>query len=194
VIEVAIDSTVPTALCHYYERSHGPFRNLSDMSPEDAERIMAELRERGTSFAAKRAADYLVVRRELEDRVRTMFIAKGGRPVRARPHYLTLGPCRWLLEWYDDGAEICLPLDGFDPRAVSFTFGDTFPAMRMMDDRPYRRQVYTLNELPALIASHGLPQLRNPEGVRGPERYIEAQVWQEIASPIAPRASGSACS
>jgi hypothetical protein len=181
VLEVAIESSVPTLLCHYFERSHGPFRNLSDVPVDDAERILAGLRDRGTSFAARRAPDYLLVRRELEERVRSLFIAKGGKPERARPHYLTLGQCPWLLEWYEDGCELCLPLAQFDPHLVSFTYGDTFPAMRIQDDRPYRQQVYTVGELPGLIARYGLPQSCNRDGANGPERYIEAQLWQEIA-------------
>jgi hypothetical protein len=183
MLEVVIDNSVPTVLCHYFERSQGPFRNLSDLPLDDAERVLARLRGLGTTFASRRTTDYLYVRRRLEERVRSMFIAKGGRPVRDRPHYLTLGPCRWLLEWYEDGLELSLPLDQFDPHAVSFTYGDTFPAMRIKDNRPYRGKVYTLSELPSLIATYGLPQHGNPDGARGPERYIEAQVWQEIELP-----------
>jgi hypothetical protein len=49
-----------------------------------------------------------------------MFIAKGGRPVRDRPHYLTLGPCRWLLKWYEDGLATLISV------AASPAFGRAF--------------------------------------------------------------------
>ncbi len=62
---------------------------------------------------------------------------------------------------------------------VSFTYGDTFPAMRFGDGKPYRRQVYTLAELPDLVVMYGLPQEWNADGKGGPDRYIEAQVWYD---------------
>jgi hypothetical protein len=65
------------------------------------------------------------------------------------------------------------------PETLSFTYGDSFPAMRVQDGRPYRGQVYTLAELPALIAAFGLPQEWKRDGQDGPERYIEAQLWDD---------------
>jgi hypothetical protein len=61
---------------------------------------------------------------------------------------------------------------------VSFTYSDTFPAMRYTDRKPYRKQVYTVNELPDLVSTY-LPQNWNPDGKHGPDRYIEAQVWDD---------------
>jgi hypothetical protein len=90
---------------------------------------------------------------------------------------MVLGSCSWLLEWYQDGCEVRIPLADFAPACVSFTYGDTFPAMRYPDGKRYRGQVYMLNELPDLIREFGLPQDWNPEGALGPDRYIEAQVW-----------------
>lgn len=119
------------------------------------------------------------MRRELEERIRALFIARGGCPNRPRPHYLILGSCPWVKNWYVDGRELSIPLVCFSPGAVSFTYGDSFPAMRYQDGRPYRGQVYTLAELPGLIQRYGLPQEWNAEGKSGPERYIEAQVWED---------------
>jgi hypothetical protein len=50
--------------------------------------------------------------------------------------------------------------------------------MRYQDSKPYRGQVYTLDEL-ELIRLYGLPQDWNPDGEFGPDRYIEAQVWDD---------------
>jgi hypothetical protein len=72
-----------------------------------------------------------------------------------------------------------MPIARFRAEALSFTYGDTFPAMRLRDGKPFRGQVYTLAELPDLLQEHGLPQERNPEGRLGPERYIEAQIWDD---------------
>jgi hypothetical protein len=103
----------------------------------------------------------------------------GGGPGGAGPHYLILGANPWLLGWYREGCELRLPLRDFDPATVSFTYGDTFPAMRYNDGLATRGQVYTLAELPALIAEFGLPQIVNPDGIHGPRRYIEAQLWDD---------------
>ena len=94
--------------------------------------------------------------------------------------YAVLGACPWLLAWYPNGRELRLPLGLFPPETISFTFGDTFPAMRIRDGKPFRGRVCTLAELPALLESHGLPQEVNPDGALGPERYVEAQIWQDV--------------
>lgn len=172
-------AVIPDFLSHYYEAASGPFCNLSDLPLDEAEKIQARIRRENNRFASRRTEDYLRVRRELEERIRSMFIEKGGRPVRARPHYMILGSCPWVKSWYVDGCEARLPLSAFPPGSLSFTYGDSFPAMRFQDGRPYRRQVYTLEELPDLVRMYGLPQEWNADGNLGPERYIEAQVWDD---------------
>jgi hypothetical protein len=169
----------PSFLSHYYEFSKGPFLNLSNLPSGQAEAILEKIRQEGLVFASKRAGDYLEIRRELEEKVRKLFIVKGGKPQRKRPHYMILGACPWLKNWYVDGREIRIPLTHFKPEIVSFTYGDTFPAMRYQDGKPYRDQVYTLDELPELIHLYGLPQEWNAQGQSGPDRYIEAQVWAD---------------
>jgi hypothetical protein len=170
---------LPQTLYHYYEAAVGPFVNLSDLSLVEAEAVLNRLRQEGLVFASQRDETYLGIRRQLEDKVRHLFIQKGGRPVRLRPHYMTLGSCSWLPGWYQDGRELCIPLAAFDPLTISFTYGDTFPAMRYADGKAYRGQVYKLDELPGLIEQYGLPQLNNPDGRQGPDRYIEAQIWHD---------------
>ncbi|WP_249281057.1 hypothetical protein [Paenibacillus sp. 7516] len=52
--------------------------------------------------------------------------------------------------------------------------------MRYSDDKPYRKQVYTKDEILQVIQNYGWPQEWNRNGERGPERYIEVQVWDEL--------------
>ncbi len=174
--------TIPNFLTHYYEAKIGPFVNLSDLPMMEAEYVLAQIRKTKRSFASQRASDYLKVRRELEDRVRDLFIQKGGKPERQRPHYMILGACDWVKTWYDEGAAVKIPLAAFSPEIVSFTYGDTFPAMRYQDSKPYRGQVYTRKELSNLVGTFGLPQVCNGHGAFGPDRYIEAQIWSD--SPL----------
>lgn len=169
----------PKFLSHYYEADDGPFRSLTDLPEAQAEAVLQKIRRTGDRFASQRQEDYLSIRRELEERVRGLFIEKGGQPLRMRPHYFVLGECPWLKSWYVKGCELRLSLAKFSPNIVSFTYGDTFPAMRFLDGKPYRNQVFTLDELPGLVDQYGLPQVWNPEGTLGPDRYIEAQVWDD---------------
>jgi hypothetical protein len=181
---------IPDFLSHYYEAANGPFRNLSDLPLEEAEQRQDQLRTAGVSFAGRRAADYLTIRKMLEEQVRQEFIARGGKPQRLRPHYMILGACPWVQSWYQDGRELRIPLANFDPSSVSFTYGDTFPAMRYEDGKPYRKQVYTLADLPAVVSEYGLPQEWTCTGTLGPDRYIEAQVWDDL--PLKPFLTGPA--
>lgn len=170
---------LPDVLTHYYECATGPFRSLSDLPPDEAERVQAALVQRGDVFASRRQPDYLSIRRELEARVRARFVAQGGQPTRAHPHSMLLGECAWLKSWYRTPCRLCVPLDQFERTQVSFTYGDLFPALRYTDGKPYRGQVFMLDELPALVERYGLPQDWNAHGAHGPDRYIEAQVWDD---------------
>jgi hypothetical protein len=171
--------STPDFLSHYYEAAGGPFRNLSDLPEVEAEAVLQQIRMAGDRFASQRTEEYLAVRRGLEEKVRALFTAKGGSPKRERPHYLIVGECPWLKSWYRSGCELRIPLTAFNAENVSFTYGDTFPAMRYQDGKPYRGQVYTLAELPGLIEQYGLPQVWNADGKHGPDRYVEAQVWTD---------------
>ncbi|MFC0214139.1 hypothetical protein ACFFK0_17055 [Paenibacillus chartarius] len=152
-------------LFHYFDESVGPFRNLSDLEPEAAKHVLQEIRVQNKGFTSRRSADYLFIRRSLEAKARELFIEKGGRPARPLPHYMTFGECPWLLEWYENGKELRIPITHFDP----------LPTMRVQDGRKYRGQVYTLHEIYQVIREFG----RNYDGKGGSERYIEVQIWDD---------------
>ncbi|MEC0238463.1 hypothetical protein P4H66_01070 [Paenibacillus dokdonensis] len=63
--------------------------------------------------------------------------------------------------------------------SISFTYGDLFPTMRYSDNKPYRKQVYTKQEIISVIEEFGFPQDWNRLGDKGLERYIEVQIWNE---------------
>lgn len=168
-------------LYHYYERRKGPFLNLSDLPIAEAQRVLDDIKAGSTVMAAQRYDGYLERRRELEQLARQLFIDKGGRPKRAVPHTMVVGPCDWLETWYEEPACVSLPLSAFAPGTLSFTYGDLFPTFspRVTDGREYRCTVYTLTEISGIIEKYGLPQDWNADGVFGPERYIEVQVWDD---------------
>jgi hypothetical protein len=171
--------SMPDFLSHYYENSAGPFSNLSMLPLEQADQILEQIRRDGNRFASQRSSDYLEKRLELERKIRKGFEEKGGKPKLTRPHYMILGTCPWLKGWYVDGQELQIKLVSIPEDSVSFTYGDSFPAMNYQDGKPYRGQVYVMNELREVIKQYGLPQEWNPDGRGGPERYIEAQIWDE---------------
>ena len=169
-------------LYHYYDRRTGPFRNLSDMTPEDAEVLLERIqRERPGSMCAKRDETYMRKRRANENIIRTKFLEAGGRTERSAPHYMVLGHCPWLLSWFEQPAYLRIPVSEFDLSAVSFTYGDSFPTFspRVNDGREYRRKVYDYEGIKKIIEKYGLPQIWNSDGSHGPERYIEACVWSD---------------
>ncbi|XEC96639.1 hypothetical protein AB6A23_08895 [Paenibacillus tarimensis] len=166
-------------LYHYYEAENGPFKNLSALAYDEARMVMDRLKRDEALFASRRSDDYLIIRRQLEERARELFICKGGKPVNRYPHYMTLGRCDWIKEWYKNGREIRIHLDEFDLETVSFTYGDLFPTMRYKDGKPYREKLYIKDEIIEIIERFGWPQRWNQDGTKGPERYIEVQIWDD---------------
>lgn len=166
-------------LYHYYEEEQGPFKNLSSLEMNEAEELLQKIRNKKETFASKRPLDYLRVRKELENKARELFILKGGKPRNVYPHYMTWGACEWIKDWYRNGKLIKIPVTEFLEDDISFTYGDLFPTMRYQDGREYRGEVYTKTEMMELIQRYGLPQEWNKEGMKGPERYIEVQIWND---------------
>lgn len=164
---------------HYFEKSLGPFRNLSSLSEHKAQAVAQQIRQEGRNFASQRSADYMTIRRTLEHKAYEQFIAKGGKPVNTYPHYMTLGACEWLESWYTEPDWVMASWDDLPADSISFSYGDLFPTMRYSDDKPYRKQIYTKDEILKVIQTYGWPQEWNRQGDQGPERYIEVQVWDE---------------
>lgn len=168
-------------LYHYYEKSDGPFRSLSDLPMEEAEGILARLRDQGETFASSRGENYMKKRKQLEAFVRKLFVEKGGKPLRISPHYMVIEECPYLLTWYSEPSFLRIPIESFKLTSLSFTYGDMFPTFNPKNDdgKEYRKNVYTYGEILALIDKYGLPQSWNADGRHGIERYIEVQVWSD---------------
>ena len=167
-------------LYHYYDKRSGPFRSLTAVSPEEAERILARIRaERPDSQCAQRHAEYLTRRRNCEAILRREFRAKGGIMDIESPYYMVLGHSPWLSTWFEQGACLKIPVEAFDLRKVSFTSGDSMPTFsdRVNDGKEDRKKIYTYEEILEVIDRYGFPQDWNDDGAHGPERYIEAHVW-----------------
>lgn len=169
-------------LYHYYDRTTGPFRNLSDLSVEEAKAVLARIRqEKPGSQSARRDPLYVEHRRNCEEILRKEFARKSGRMERRIPHYMVVEHSPWLSTWFENGAYLKISVEEFDKRTLSFTYGDSMPAFSPLvnDGKEYRKKLYTYEEILDIIHRYGLPQDWNDDGRRGPERYIEVQVWSD---------------
>ena len=169
-------------LYHFYDRRSGPFKSLTKLSREEAEEVIRRINsERPDSMCAARTEDYVDKRRNCEAVLRKEFAAKGGIMEISSPHYMVLEFSPWLSTWYEQSEYIRIPVEEFDLRTVSFTYGDSMPTFsdRVSDGREYRKKLYMYDEIVKLIEKYGLPQDWNDDGRYGPERYIEAHVWSD---------------
>lgn len=169
-------------LYHYYDKSVGPFRNLSDVSVEEAKAIMQNIKEtKPDTVGAKRSPEYIELRRHYEDILRMEFLKKGGNISRTSPHYMVVEHSPWLSTWFENPAVIKIPIEEFDLTTVSFTYGDSHPTFspRINDGKEYRKKLYTYDEILNIIEKYGLPQDWNDDGRFGPERYVEAHIWSD---------------
>ena len=169
-------------LYHYYDKKVGPFRNLSDLSPKEAEKVLRKIRqEKPQTQCALRQESYIKDRIYYEEVLRNEFTKKNGKIDRLIPHYMVVEHSSWLSTWYENCAYIKIPVEEFDTRTLSFTYGDSHPTFspRVNDGKEYRKRLYTYEEILKIINKYGLPQDWNNDGRFGPERYVEVHVWSD---------------
>lgn len=171
-------------LYHYYEKALGPFKNLSELPREEANDVIKRIKETKPNVqCASRDEDYMFRRRMYEDILRKEFIKKGGIIERDVPHYMVVEHSPWLSTWFENCEFLKIPIEEFDVRTISFTYGDSFPTFspwpRDDDWKEYRRKLYTYDEILEIIKKYDLPQKWNDDGKFGPERYVEAHIWSD---------------
>ena len=171
-------------LYHYYDRTIGAFKNLSDIPIDKANDILNEIKKtKPNTQCAKRQNEYMNDRHYYEEILKTEFIKKGGIIKRDSPHYMVVEHSPWLSTWFENCGFIKIPVEEFNLETVSFTYGDSHPVfsprIHKMDDKEYRRKLYTYDEILKIIEKYDLPQKWNDDGAYGPERYIEAHIWSD---------------
>lgn len=154
--------------------------------------MLAERRRQRPNFHRVFGAKYIPLRLAIEEKLRTLFLAAGGKPERQAPHYFVLGSSKWFEGLYPSTKKVVLPISDLDSTTTSITLPDSFTAMRLGEGygiplepiKPYHNRLYLLSELSALVATHGIP-VDEPTAnysnyVREPfEKYIEVQVWSD---------------
>ena len=169
-------------LYHYFDKMIGPFKNLSDLSMEEANKVLQEIAiTKPNVQCAQRHADYMKARIYYENILKKEFKKKGGLINRKSPHYMVVEHSPWLSTWFENSSFIKIPIEEFDVRTISFTYGDSHPTFseKINDGKEYRKTLYTYDEILKLIEKYGLPQKWNDDGKYGPERYIEAHIWSD---------------
>ena len=169
-------------LYHFYDARSGPFKSLTSISQDEAREVIERIKiERPNSQCALRHDKYVQYRHNCERMLREAFAKKGGIMEIDSPHYMVLGFSPWLSTWFEECRYIKIPVEEFDLRTVSFTYGDSMPTFSdsVNDGKEYRKKVYMYDEILEIIKKYGMPQEWNDDGKYGPERYIEAHIWSD---------------
>ena len=158
-------------LYHYFDRTIGPFMNISDLGIDEAKELLEKIKgNRPNCQCAKRQACYVEDRLYYENILRSEFLKKGGKIERRVPHYMVVEHSPWLSTWYDNSDFIKIPIEEFDISTLSFTYGDSHPTFspKVNDGKEYRKKLYTYEEILQVIDKYGLPQEWNDDGKYGP--------------------------
>ncbi len=169
-------------LYHYYDRTIGPFKSLTEISLDEAITVLDDLkRTKPKSQSASRNDKYVQYRRNCEAILKRECAKKGILINREAPYYMVIEHSPWLSTWYENSAFVKIPIEEFDLRTLSFTYRDSMPTFSdsFLDGKEYRKQLYTYEEILDLIKKYGLPQLWNEDGSHAPERYIEVHIWDD---------------
>jgi len=139
-------------------------------------------KDKPNSQHAQRHEKYVEYRRNCESILRSRFIEKGGVIKRNVPYYMTIEHSPWLSTWFENSAFIKIPIEEFDIKTLSFTYGDSMPtfSQAIVNKKEYHNQLYTYDEILKIIDKYGLPQNWNDDGKYGYERYIEVHIWNDF--------------
>jgi hypothetical protein len=198
VIMVGMNADVPDYVTHYAVAGRAPFLNLSDLPEEALDSVLGDLaRERaGGASPSVFGGRYMELRRLTEEKLRQLFIARGGSPERIAPHYFVLGASRWYRGLARDMDEVIFKVAELPHDQTTFTYPDSFTSMGLgaafglhHEPRPGHGRVFRLNELAAAVERYGMPadEPGTYDGYqfRSFEKYIEVQLWSD--APISGR-------
>jgi len=173
-------------LTHYYRPCCRPFQRLSALGDAEVSAVIEGLSEAEPLPYRLTRPEYLPERRQIEDRMRSRFIEKGGEPELLYPHYFVLG--EFALFENDGSLKRQLPLRSVPERWLSFTLTDSFFNYRRSNlrgiaipPRPYHDELFVASELSSQLEANDLPTTAwqsDPE--RQFEVYVEAQLWSDV--------------
>ena len=177
-------------LYHFFDKTRDLLITLSDLPAEEAikannriQRLRAE--KEGREYDENQVDEYHWMpegRHRLENKMREKFVAKGGKIDRHYPYYAILRNDDMSDEaGFHDGNHIKISVEEFDMSTVSFTYGDSMQHADPgpFNDKPYKYQVYTYDEILKIIKEYGWITYRDDWNWNMP-CYIEAQLWSDV--------------
>ena len=183
---------VPTFITHYHLADRQPFLTLSELDMDREGFIFENLRDRHESdpgYQRRYGQNYLDKRRRIENKLRKLFVARGGKPRRKYPFYFVLGQSTWFRHLIAEHLEVSIALSSLNPHTTSFTFSDSYVALSN-SEKPYYDQVFLLPELESVVNRYGIPKDDKPSDYQNYwkgdfEKYVEFQLWEdEIVQPF----------
>lgn len=178
-------------LYHYFNKEQGPFLSVTEM-PFNLAKAFQENKQKENPKSVNPNIDwFLKTRYEMESKIREMFISIGGEPIRKAPFYMTLGEHPQLMTWYDNPEYLKIPMEEFDIKMVSFTYGDSFPVFNksLNDGREFWEKVYFYYDIVKIIDKYGYPEyieydmgkwiFPSDKPINQHLKYIEAHIWSD---------------
>jgi len=177
-------------LYHYYEKSIGPFKSLTALRIEDARNIL-RAKSAISGFGNPDIDGFLQNRYDRDRQLRESFIARGGKPKRTTPIYMTLGEHRQWQSAYDTPAAIKIPLNEFARESISFTYGDSFAIFNasLFGNEEYWNKIYFADEILEIIDRYDFPPYveydfkhsiyPTDKPINHHLKYVEAHVWDD---------------
>ncbi|MEM7226170.1 MAG: hypothetical protein AAF495_24545 [Pseudomonadota bacterium] len=176
-------SAFPRVVTHIYDPRRGPFQNLCSVPTAEAQAVLDQIAATGQR---RIKPNYLARRQATEAWLWAERTRKIGPVRRDHPIYFFLGD-------FADGKDpsrpesILLALDELPPESITFTYSDSMTSFALgtkvehrAERRAFHGQVFTLDEIEAVVARHGMPE-KAPDATRARRAhgYIELQLWDE---------------
>ena len=184
----------PDFISHYYLPDRPPFLSLSDLRGGVDNKIFQDMLNRhkwDDKYNRRFGLNYLQKRVSVENRLRELFIGRGGKPKRQHPIYFVLGESKWFKYLNTEHRVIRIPISKLPDKSVSITFPDSYITMTN-SGKPYYEKVYFISEIQKILSEYGIPKDELPETYENYwegefEKYYEVQVWDDkILSTYAP--------
>jgi hypothetical protein len=116
---------LPEYITHYFEADRGPFRNICDLSDEEAGKLVREEEDARTGFNRfAMGPDFLAWRREADDLLIRAYSQKFGHPPEGRPYFALLGSFDKTLTMFREGKKIEMEVSGFSEKELTFMYPD----------------------------------------------------------------------
>ena len=171
-------AVIPDVITHNYDPARGCLRNLCDLPPKDAERVLDDIRASGKRSIKP---SYLQRRLRTEAWLIEQRTGKLGYTPLARPVYFFLGD-------FSDGLDpsrpnsLVMPLAALPENVLTFTYPDSMASLPLAtkeehrpERRPYHGQVFTLPEIIDVVERFGFSQADHT--MNQFDRFIEVQLW-----------------